>query len=1258
MAIAPMSGSNAIGVVKTVVGAVRAQSPEGGERILHAGDRVYANELLITGEHAAVIVEFSDGSRMDMASSDSITLDLEVFNPDTAARAAPQPTPEQIQEMIAAGADPAAIATAPAAGAGAADEGGSSFVVVDFVNTQGQVSSGYPTQGIPLPAFPAAEGQIVVEGTLPLPPAPGEQLPPDAVNDYFTIHENQVLHLQPLDILVNDSDPEGDVLTITHVGPVSGGTLVLNPDGTLTFTPDANFDGSVTFDYTIDDGHGGSDTATVTINVLPAALPPEVSLAVAAAEGQTQGFLSEDVPGQLNFSAAPRAGTDDYVTRIVISGFPPGWTVDAGSVIINGVPHAASYVDGALTVELSGIAGPVQGSVMVTADADSDIDRLLSIFAQAEDGSAYATSTSSAVAIVDAVADMPGISLSAADGSDANSSFQMGESGTVSVNATFHDYADGSEYHTVSIAVPEGYTATDVVNGSYVPGAGGSGGTVSWIVAGPSFSSWFTLTNVSVAAGGATLLGSAVALESLHGGAELIPADNLAVATDTAAVLAAGAPTPQVVLTAADIQGDTAWVKEDGSQTIQIIATTNAGSTLDQIVIEGFRADWNYDFSALGSGSYEFKGGVLTILNPGGTSFSGSFMVTPPADSDVDLGTLNATVTASSTADPAVSGSGNAALIVNVDAVADVPEALGHGINSNGYAYSVGREQGPDGTTTLYRIDLDTGEAVALGKVVIEGSKNADVSGLAYDPVSGTLWGFVSQPGGIKGLVQMSVDPDAGDAVLNYYGNIGGISDVADVVGANSGAVIHNGVLYMAVVSGNDTNIYTVALTGPHIGEVSLYATLAGVKLDGFEYHAGVDAYYGLSATGGDTWLYRVDFEDGAGSVTPLFKVADGSSVLGLAYGVDGNLWALDRVKGAIYEIDIQGGSVQTAWTLPTNLQSADGLENLAISAKPGSVLAGDKFALAFQAEFGDVADGSESHYFLVNVPEAAMAAGLTVNDVPLISLAADNSYDVPAGYYAVVDADAGMDAATGSASGVLQMSAPIAPEDVAFQVYAVALESSLSGAELQHADNVVSVSALGPANLAISYDVETDAAAYSDGSSGTVILGGDSDNIIHGNDGADVIYGGAGADQLYGDAGDDVLGGGSGNDTLHGGAGQDTLYGDAGNDVLVGGAGADALAGGAGGDIFKYALSDLAPGNADTITGFSVGEDRIDVSDLLSSAGLDPAAASDYMALQEVGGNTVVSVDVGDGYMHLVTLLGVTGVDLDTLLGTEEPSP
>ena len=48
----------------------------------------------------------------------------------------------------------------------------------------------------------------------------------------------------------------------------ANGTAVINGDN-IDYTPDANFNGSDSFTYTVDDGNGGTDTATVNITVTP-----------------------------------------------------------------------------------------------------------------------------------------------------------------------------------------------------------------------------------------------------------------------------------------------------------------------------------------------------------------------------------------------------------------------------------------------------------------------------------------------------------------------------------------------------------------------------------------------------------------------------------------------------------------------------------------------------------------------------------------------------------------------------------------------------------------------------------------------------------------------------------------------------------------------------------------------------------------------------------------------------------------------------
>ena len=67
--------------------------------------------------------------------------------------------------------------------------------------------------------------------------------------------------------LHNDSDIDGDTLSIVSVGEAAHGTVVVNADGSISYVPDADYNGGDSFTYTVSDGNGGTSTATVNILV-------------------------------------------------------------------------------------------------------------------------------------------------------------------------------------------------------------------------------------------------------------------------------------------------------------------------------------------------------------------------------------------------------------------------------------------------------------------------------------------------------------------------------------------------------------------------------------------------------------------------------------------------------------------------------------------------------------------------------------------------------------------------------------------------------------------------------------------------------------------------------------------------------------------------------------------------------------------------------------------------------------------------------
>ena len=163
-----------------------------------------------------------------------------------------------------------------------------------------------------------------------------DNFPPDAVDDEFNVDEDS--GSTSLDVLGNDSDPDatsdGDTFSITtFTQPKDGGgnvqgTVDCSSGTECTYTPPADFNGTVTFEYTITDDHGNTDTATVTIVVDPVNDPP------VAQDDNFTTLEDENVNGNVlsDNGSGPDTdpdGDDLEVTTSLVDG------PDNGSVTIN-----------------------------------------------------------------------------------------------------------------------------------------------------------------------------------------------------------------------------------------------------------------------------------------------------------------------------------------------------------------------------------------------------------------------------------------------------------------------------------------------------------------------------------------------------------------------------------------------------------------------------------------------------------------------------------------------------------------------------------------------------------------------------------------------------------------------------------------------------------------------------------------------------------------------------------------------------------
>ncbi|WP_236469857.1 retention module-containing protein, partial [Pseudomonas syringae] len=145
---------SSVAVVKSIVGQVFAVSPEGIRRLLVEGDRLFAGEQVDTGASGAVSLELADGRTIDLGRDTQWSADAPDSVTDlSAATAQAAPSVAELQQAIAAGADPtqdleATAAGQTAAGSDGAVGGGHSFVVLEATAGVVDPTIGYPTTGL------------------------------------------------------------------------------------------------------------------------------------------------------------------------------------------------------------------------------------------------------------------------------------------------------------------------------------------------------------------------------------------------------------------------------------------------------------------------------------------------------------------------------------------------------------------------------------------------------------------------------------------------------------------------------------------------------------------------------------------------------------------------------------------------------------------------------------------------------------------------------------------------------------------------------------------------------------------------------------------------------------------------------------------------------------------------------------------------------------------------------------------------------
>lgn len=169
--------------------------------------------------------------------------------------------------------------------------------------------------------------------TLSISVAAASNQAPNALNDGpYVVGMNGSLLTPITSLRANDSDPEGQALTLVSVqSPVNG--FVAISGSNVVFTPQANYEGTASYTYTVADPHNASSTATVNLMVGSATAPSLVVLKSLVALAHGTGGVS--VPFLIITALVDTDGSESLSIRI--SGVPTSLSFNAGTDLGGGV---------------------------------------------------------------------------------------------------------------------------------------------------------------------------------------------------------------------------------------------------------------------------------------------------------------------------------------------------------------------------------------------------------------------------------------------------------------------------------------------------------------------------------------------------------------------------------------------------------------------------------------------------------------------------------------------------------------------------------------------------------------------------------------------------------------------------------------------------------------------------------------------------------------------------------------------------------
>jgi len=180
--------------------------------------------------------------------------------------------------------------------------------------------------------------------------------PTVAVGDAFAILEDGALSAAAPGVLANDLEVDGDPLVAHLVTDVSHGVLAFNPDGSFSYTPAADFNGTDEFTYLVNVGVGESNVATVTLEVASVNDVPAFTKGPDVARGEDTG--PQAIAGWATGIAAGAANEAAQALEFLVATSNPG--------LFSALPSIAA--DGTLTFTSAPDAHGVAAVVVALRD--------------------------------------------------------------------------------------------------------------------------------------------------------------------------------------------------------------------------------------------------------------------------------------------------------------------------------------------------------------------------------------------------------------------------------------------------------------------------------------------------------------------------------------------------------------------------------------------------------------------------------------------------------------------------------------------------------------------------------------------------------------------------------------------------------------------------------------------------------------------------------------------------------------------------